>query len=113
MGAMIAIPTGRPFTVADLEAMPDDGNRYELIDGMLIVSPAPSWGHQEMGFAAGIALRNACPRDPTEPGSLTAYELTDRGYRRLAHVVGDDAFDAELPFPVRIVPARLPDGLRP
>ena len=27
------IPHGRPFTVDDLEAMPDDGNRYELIDG--------------------------------------------------------------------------------
>jgi Uma2 family endonuclease len=49
-----AIPTGRPFTVADLEAMPDDGNRYELIDGMLIVSPAPSWPHQEMGLTAYV-----------------------------------------------------------
>jgi Uma2 family endonuclease len=67
MGAMTShhavIPTGRPFTVADLEAMPDDGNRYEVIDGVLIVSPAPVWEHQEMGFAAGILLRNACPRD--------------------------------------------------
>ena len=55
MGAMstqVSIPTGRPFTVADLEAMPDDGNRYELIDGMLIVSPAPGWEHQEMGLTA-------------------------------------------------------------
>lgn len=56
------IPTGRPFTVDDLEGMPDDGNRYELIDGMLIVSPAPSWEHQEMSFAVGIVLREACPR---------------------------------------------------
>lgn len=37
---------GRPFTVDDLEAMPDDGNRYELIDGMLIVSPIPGRRHQ-------------------------------------------------------------------
>jgi Uma2 family endonuclease len=58
-----AIPTGRPFTVADLEAMPDDGNRYELIDGMLIVSPAPGWGHQEMSGALFVVLRAACPRD--------------------------------------------------
>jgi Uma2 family endonuclease len=57
------IPKGRPFTVADLGAMPDDGNRYELIDGMLIVSPAPSWGHQEMAFTLGIAMRGACPRE--------------------------------------------------
>jgi hypothetical protein len=26
---------GEPFTVDDLERMPDDGHRYELIDGML------------------------------------------------------------------------------
>jgi Uma2 family endonuclease len=66
MGAMTtqaSIPTGRPFTVADLEAMPDDGNRYELIDGMLIVSPAPSWEHQTMAFAAGRLLHAVCPRD--------------------------------------------------
>jgi Uma2 family endonuclease len=58
-----SIPTGRPFTVADLEAMPDDGNRYELIDGMLIVSPAPGWSHQEMGGALFVLLRAACPRE--------------------------------------------------
>lgn len=36
----------RPYTRADLEAMPDDGRRYELIDGALIVTPAPSYAHQ-------------------------------------------------------------------
>jgi Uma2 family endonuclease len=57
------IPHGRPFTVDDLEGMPDDGNRYELIDGMLLVSPAPGWEHQEMGFALGVQLRALCPSD--------------------------------------------------
>ena len=37
------IPHGRPFTVQDLEGMPDDGNRYELIDGMLFVMPTVLW----------------------------------------------------------------------
>jgi hypothetical protein len=41
MTSLASIPTGRPFTVDDLEAMPDDGNRYEVIDGMLVVTPAP------------------------------------------------------------------------
>ena len=36
----------RVFTVEDLEDMPDDEFRYELDDGMLIVSPAPSLPHQ-------------------------------------------------------------------
>ncbi|MGI5131746.1 Uma2 family endonuclease [Pseudonocardia sp. CA-107938] len=63
MTQQVSIPSGRPFTVADLEAMPDDGNRYELIDGALIVSPAPNWGHQEMCGAVYVLLRAHCPRD--------------------------------------------------
>jgi Uma2 family endonuclease len=57
------IPHGRPFTVDDLEGMPDDGNRYELIDGMLLVTPAPGWSHQEMGASLYVVLRELCPRD--------------------------------------------------
>ncbi len=47
MAAYEEIPV-RPggFTVEDLDAMPDDGRRYELIDGTLLVSPAPRWEHQ-------------------------------------------------------------------
>jgi hypothetical protein len=37
---------GEPFTVEDLDRMPEDGHRYELIDGMLIVSPAPNLGRR-------------------------------------------------------------------
>ena len=55
------IPHGRPFTVDDLEGMPDDGNRYELIDGMLLVGPAPGWAHQEMGLTLYVQLRTDCP----------------------------------------------------
>lgn len=55
------IPQGRPFTVDDLEAMPDDGNRYELIDGMLVVSPAPGTRHQKVLMKLAVALDAACP----------------------------------------------------
>jgi Uma2 family endonuclease len=34
------------LTIADLEAMPEDGNRYELIEGELFVSGVPSLVHQ-------------------------------------------------------------------
>ena len=36
----------RRWTADDLRDLPDDGNRYEVIDGELFVTPAPSWKHQ-------------------------------------------------------------------
>lgn len=38
-------PAG-PFHYDDLEAMPDDGYRREIIGGCLIVTPAPNYAHQ-------------------------------------------------------------------
>jgi hypothetical protein len=34
------------LTIADIDSMPEDGNRYELIEGELFVSRAPSLIHQ-------------------------------------------------------------------
>ena len=36
----------RDWTVDELRSLPDDGNRYEVIDGALFVTPAPSLLHQ-------------------------------------------------------------------
>lgn len=35
------------WTNADLELLPDNGNRYEIIDGELFVTRAPHWRHQK------------------------------------------------------------------
>ncbi len=36
------------WTTADLELMPDDGKRYEIIEGDLHVTTAPHWLHQSV-----------------------------------------------------------------
>ncbi len=41
----MALPRG-PLTVDDLDAFPDDGHRYELMDGTLLVTPSPGAPHQ-------------------------------------------------------------------
>ena len=54
---------GRPFTVAELDRMPDDGRRYELLDGTLVVSPRPTTIHQFVAMRLLRALADACPED--------------------------------------------------
>jgi Uma2 family endonuclease len=49
------------FTRADLDAMPDDGRRYELIDGAIFVTPSPSRWHQTVAGNLYLLLRAACP----------------------------------------------------
>jgi Uma2 family endonuclease len=53
----------RVFTVEDLEDMPDDEFRYELDDGVLIVSPAPSNLHQLAVTRLSVLLSTACPAE--------------------------------------------------
>ncbi|MFI6677915.1 Uma2 family endonuclease [Kribbella sp. NPDC050470] len=170
------------FTLADLEDLPDDGKRYELVDGVLLVTPAPLPMYQLAVVELTVLLRQSCPDDqrvfvapldfqPTSRRSLqpdvlvcrrvdvgpkaiekplllaveilspatrstdlvlkrslyeeagvtsywtfdpakvelTVLELVNGAYDERAVVTGKDAFDAELPFPVRIVPADLVD----
>ena len=61
MGSVTALPWGRPITRDDLDTMPDDGHRYELIDGVLVVSPAPRVVHQRVVSRLLVILHQACP----------------------------------------------------
>jgi Uma2 family endonuclease len=51
--------TARPrYTEADLDQMPDDGNRYEIIGGNLLVTPPPSTEHQGISaILSGVLFR--------------------------------------------------------
>jgi Uma2 family endonuclease len=44
----MAMPAARHFTAADLATMPDDGLRYEVVRGELLVTPAPIPPHQKL-----------------------------------------------------------------
>jgi Uma2 family endonuclease len=55
------LPWGRALTADDLAAAPDDGHRYELIDGVLLVSPSPVRRHQAAVVELVVLLRSACP----------------------------------------------------
>ncbi|MEP6779984.1 MAG: Uma2 family endonuclease [Gemmatimonadaceae bacterium] len=42
MGLAIAVPR---YTIEDLDGFPENGNRYEILDGVLLVTPAPRRMH--------------------------------------------------------------------
>ena len=63
MVAMTVLPQSRPLTADDLAVVPDDGHRYELVDGTLIVTPAPSTRHQRAVARLLKALLDAVPDD--------------------------------------------------
>jgi Uma2 family endonuclease len=60
MGSVTTLPRGQAYTRADLETMPDDGHRYEIVDGTLVVTPAPSLQHQVVVVNLVLALSTAC-----------------------------------------------------
>jgi len=46
----------RPWTRADLERLPDDGNRYEVLDGELFVTPQARFDHQDIATQLAIVI---------------------------------------------------------
>ena len=52
----------RPWVRADLERLPDDGNRYEVLDGELFVTPQAAYDHQGIAVALIVALGPYCDR---------------------------------------------------
>jgi len=63
------------YTIADLERFPNDGNRYELLDGVLLVTPAPSNAHQvianRLQFRLTLMLAAHGDAQVVGPGAIT------------------------------------------
>jgi len=59
--AIAALPTHRPLTEDDLAQLPEDGRRYELIDGELLVSPSPGGPHQRVSTNLLLLLARVAP----------------------------------------------------
>jgi Uma2 family endonuclease len=102
--------TGRPFTVEELDRMPDDGHRYELLGGSLVVSPRPGLPHQVVAGELFLVLRLACPagvRVVPEP----AVQLTrDTEFVPDIVVVGEDQINEArcTSPPILVVEVRSP-----
>lgn len=70
--AMPALPPLAPdtsrhdWTVEQLAALPEDGNRYEVVDGELLVTPVPSWLHQRAALALALMLKEYAERHGLE-----------------------------------------------
>jgi len=78
---------GDPWTIADLHWLPDDGNRYEIVDGSLLVSRTPAMPHYRAtsllqrlliaqapnDFIVGQNMGTAIDRSPTR----TTYLVPD------------------------------------
>ena len=54
---MAVMPVDNMLTREDLDALPDDGLRHELIDGTFVMTPAPGVGHQSMSAELTAVLR--------------------------------------------------------
>src|SRR6478735_12574464 len=90
MAMAISVPL---YTVDDLEHFPDDGNRYELLDGVLLVTPQAAAPHQIVASRIQAEL---------------AISLQKTG---LAHVVGPGAVvrmpNTQLQPDILVYPARF------
>ncbi|WP_432476676.1 Uma2 family endonuclease [Nocardioides sp. GXQ0305] len=95
MGSVTTLPRGRPLTADDLAAVPDDGHRYELIDGSLVVTPSPSLRHQLVSGRLHVLLARHCPDELLVLAAPTDVRLADDTVLQPdLLVVRRDVFDA-------------------
>ncbi|GAA0901733.1 hypothetical protein GCM10009557_77730 [Virgisporangium ochraceum] len=113
------------WTVDDLESTPDDGRRYELFDGKMVVSPAPINLHQlalraiflskgsrklDLEVKAQAYATNGVDLywtfDPRKR-HVVARRRHGLAYVEIATASGGQRVRLDEPFPVEICPAEL------
>ena len=62
-GLPVAPPAGGEWTVDLLDQIPDDNLKYEILDGILLVSPAPGPRHQRAILRLAMIINDRCPSD--------------------------------------------------
>lgn len=88
-----------PFTVDDLMRLPDDGLRYELFDGSLLVTPAPIPIHQLITKRLLRSLDDAVPAG-YEPLDTVSVKIDDENFfiPDLVIVQADAVYTTKLMF---------------
>ena len=81
MTAMTTLPF-RPdgWTVEDLDDLPDDGYRYEIVDGSLLVTPPPELIHQYVASRLVVLLSPQLP-EPLRAVAAPGIYVDGRNYR--------------------------------
>jgi len=64
----MAMPASHYFTAADVLAMPEDGNKYEVVHGELLVSPGPRPLHQVVVWRLAVRVGQYLEANPVGVG---------------------------------------------
>ncbi|WP_017624525.1 Uma2 family endonuclease [Nocardiopsis chromatogenes] len=94
-------PPDRPLTVDDLPDMPDDGRRFELVDGRLDVSPAPVGDHSTVEHRLSWWLQTNAPDDVRVFGTVGINFNAERTHHRIPDAAVFRWKDYERPYQTR------------
>jgi Uma2 family endonuclease len=96
----IRLPDANGYTTADLHALPEDGLRWELIDGSLTVSPSATTDHNTIAMWIASALWESSPSDDLMVGLDQSVTIDDHNEPRPDVVVASAEFLQQSPFPL-------------
>jgi Uma2 family endonuclease len=89
------------YTTADLHALPDDGRRYELIDGSLIVSPSATTDHNTIARWLAQILEDSAPTGDYAIGTDQSATIDDHNEPRPDVVVVPVEHLQRTPLPIQ------------